>query len=146
MSKYLLEAGESACLCACVVKMGSLPAWVAVLQWMHSLDNSQPHGQPENMPEVTVISFGWVSVIVKSTSFCMGQSCTHFSLCIYSIYSFYPGTTVHRQMPSCFLYTWLSVYLHTIRFLKHKCRLTFMTLKSTSWPKLSFSLKNSCSG
>lgn len=77
MLNVLWEAGESLCLCARVVKTGLLPAWVAVLQWTRSLGNSQPRDRPENMPEVTVISFSWVSVMVKSTSF-------------NSNYSFYP--------------------------------------------------------
>lgn len=41
------------------VRTGLLPAWATVLQWRHSLDNSQPLGQPENMPEVEEISFSF---------------------------------------------------------------------------------------
>lgn len=70
---------------------------------------------------------------------------------LYTVYTAITVSTLKLLLNTsfCYLYTWLSVRLHTIRFPKHKWRerrLAFMTLKSTSWPKLSFSLKNSCSG
>lgn len=124
------------CLSACVVRIELLPAWVAVPQWMHSLDNSQPRDQPENTPEETVI--GWVWVMVKSSGFCKTQAV-------------YTPTTVsilklQFNPKPCFCLPCTHISLTAHNLLQHKQRPTFMTLKSTSWPKLSFSLKNSCSG
>lgn len=51
----LLAGSLSVCVCACGEDQ-LLPAWVAVLQWMHCLDNSRLHGPPENMPEIRRIN------------------------------------------------------------------------------------------
>lgn len=68
-----------------------------------------------------------------------------FSVCTSSNYRVCPPSVVSAKS-LCF-----ATCSHRIGALAHgplkpKQRLTFMTLKSTSWPKLSFSLKNSCSG
>lgn len=82
----------SQCVCACG-EDGLLPASEAVLQWMHSLDNSQPLGPPESMPEVRRISSEWVMINdgQRSTSF------YNSPLKIYSTDSFYSESAVSSK-------------------------------------------------